>query len=79
MISESFSGPYTDLWALGVITYQMLVGDFPFKGKTSEEVFGRIKQANIDFPDDLNETAKAFIKGLLQLSPLDRLGYHSDD
>jgi serine/threonine protein kinase len=32
-----------DLWALGVIIFQMLSGRVPFKGKTQENTFEKIK------------------------------------
>ena len=43
MLLASASGPFTDLWALGVIAYQMLTGDLPFQGKSEEQVFAAIK------------------------------------
>jgi serine/threonine protein kinase len=32
MLSSSSSGPFTDLWALGVIVYQIVCGEVPWKG-----------------------------------------------
>jgi serine/threonine protein kinase len=39
MLNENRSGPSTDLWALGVIIYQMRVGQVPFNGQFDYEVF----------------------------------------
>jgi len=32
MLNDSVSGPFTDLWALGVIVFQLVSGDLPWKG-----------------------------------------------
>jgi serine/threonine protein kinase len=39
MLEYNNSGKYTDLWALGCIIYQMLVGKSPFQAKTKDKVF----------------------------------------
>ena len=41
MLDRNTSGTFTDLWALGVIVYQILVGETPWKGK-EYEVFQQI-------------------------------------
>ena len=36
MLKNSASGPFTDLWAFGVIAFQLLCDDYPFKGVTRD-------------------------------------------
>ena len=31
-----------DLWAMGVLMYVLLVGDYPFQGETHEEIYKNI-------------------------------------
>lgn len=32
---REYAGPPADIWALGVLLYALLCGNFPFKGKTN--------------------------------------------
>ena len=43
MIETKQSTYSSDLWALGVMIFQMLSGKIPFKGKTQENTFEKIK------------------------------------
>lgn len=39
MLDSSVSGPFTDLWALGVIVYQIINGEVPWKGTQEFGIF----------------------------------------
>ena len=39
MLNSSSSGPFTDLWALGVIVYQIVCGEVPWKGNQEMQIF----------------------------------------
>lgn len=47
MLEHTMSGPFTDLWAVGCIIFQMLSGDAPFRGATDFETFEIITKRNI--------------------------------
>ena len=57
-----FSG---DLWALGCIVYQMLIGFPPFYGSHEFEIFQKIRKYQIYFPNELAEPFKNLIFSLL--------------
>lgn len=65
-----------DIWAVGVLTYIMLSGKPPFKGKTKDEVFVEITSKNINYSGEIWKTnskdAKAFVKRLLLRDPRQR-------
>jgi len=39
MLNDSTSGPFSDMWALGVIVYQVVCGEVPWKGNKDFVVF----------------------------------------
>lgn len=64
----------SDLWALGCIIYQMLVGQYPFQAPNEYLTFQQILNCRYEFPDDFDADARDLIENLLQLDPLQRLG-----
>ncbi|KAK3918779.1 Aurora kinase A-A [Frankliniella fusca] len=62
-----------DLWSLGVLCYEFLVGKPPFEAETYEETYARISRAQYSFPDHVSQSARDLITKLLQLNPNNRL------
>ncbi|XP_044519956.1 serine/threonine-protein kinase N3 [Gracilinanus agilis] len=63
-----------DWWGLGVLLYEMLVGECPFPGDTEEEVFDCIVNEEAPYPHFLSVEGLALIQKLLQKCPEKRLG-----
>lgn len=61
MISAKEVGPATDIWAMGVILYQLLSGKLPFAAKTVEKVCARVLN---DSPTPLREVMPGCPDGL---------------
>ena len=62
-----------DLWSLGVLCYEFLVGKPPFEAETYEDTYARISRAQYSFPDHVSPSAKDLISKLLQINPNNRL------
>ncbi|XP_037654594.1 serine/threonine-protein kinase N3 isoform X1 [Choloepus didactylus] len=68
-----------DWWGLGVLLYEMLVGECPFPGDTEEEVFDCIVNADASYPCFLSVQGLELIQKLLQKCPEKRLGAGEQD
>ncbi|KAM3878063.1 aurora kinase A [Diretmus argenteus] len=64
-----------DLWSLGVLCYEFLVGRPPFETKTNEETYRKISRVEYSYPDRANVSAGArdLIGRLLKHNPMQRL------
>jgi serine/threonine protein kinase len=62
-----------DLWCLGVLTYEFLVGRPPFENDNANETYRRITNVDFSFPSHVNELAADFVKCLLRRNPNERM------
>ncbi len=71
--NEGYEGFYIDHWSLGVLLYAMLCATIPFKAQNMKELLKVIRTTPVTFPVPLSENAKSIVKGLLTISPYERL------
>ncbi|KAJ7232851.1 other/AUR protein kinase [Mycena haematopus] len=63
-----------DHWALGVLTYEFMVGAPPFEDRRShKETYHRIAAVDLRFPSTISDEAKDLITRLLQYDPQKRI------
>ncbi|KAL3844982.1 hypothetical protein ACJIZ3_002385 [Penstemon smallii] len=71
------SGPESDVWSIGVITYILLCGRRPFWDKTEDGIFKEVLRNKPDFRrkpwQSISVAAKDFVKKLLVKDPRARL------
>ena len=67
----------TDIWAFGVMLYQMIFNTTPFKDQSAYLTFRKIESAKIKYPtdsNDISEEAKDLLNKIFVVDPKKRLG-----
>lgn len=64
--SRDYDGK-ADIWSVGCILYEMLVGVYPFKGMNEADLLNNIKTKELTIPKDV-EVSKPSIDVLIKVS-----------
>lgn len=73
IVSKQTYDQRTDLWCVGILTFELLTGKPPFESKTQKTTEKRIKRCVIDYPGYLSKRARDFIGSFLKKNPYERM------
>ena len=62
-----------DIWSLGSLCYQMLLGNNPFNAYNMQELMKKIEEGTYKVPTYLSKEVVSFLNGMLQYTPYKRL------
>ncbi|CAB3399976.1 unnamed protein product [Caenorhabditis bovis] len=79
VLSDSSYTRAIDWWGLGVLIFEMLVGEPPFNGEDEEEIFDSIISEEVRYPRYLSVEAISIMRRLLRKTPEKRLGSSERD
>ena len=64
---NNYNGFKTDIWAIGIILYAMLVGYLPFEDNDNDILFQKILECDLEFPDLLSNLSIYIITKILNV------------
>ena len=73
MVEHKTHGEKVDLWCLGILCYEFLVGKPPFEAESTKDTYARIVKCDLRFPPHVSDGARDLICKLLRCNPKDRL------
>ncbi|KAG5462543.1 MAG: kinase-like domain-containing protein [Olpidium bornovanus] len=79
ILREQKYGRAVDWWAFGVLIYEMLLGQSPFRGDDEDEIFDAILEDEILYPHNMSRDSVSILQKLLTRDPDKRLGAGRSD
>eukprot|EP01057_Protomagalhaensia_wolfi_P000305 Protomagalhaensia_wolfi_Nauph_80__304@NODE_116_length_3599_cov_9_966292_g89_i0_p2_GENE_NODE_116_length_3599_cov_9_966292_g89_i0NODE_116_length_3599_cov_9_966292_g89_i0_p2_ORF_typecomplete_len453_score69_61Pkinase/PF00069_25/2_4e74Pkinase_Tyr/PF07714_17/1_3e44Kinaselike/PF14531_6/3_4e16WaaY/PF06176_11/1_5e07Kdo/PF06293_14/7_3e07Pkinase_fungal/PF17667_1/2e06RIO1/PF01163_22/9e05APH/PF01636_23/0_0015YrbLPhoP_reg/PF10707_9/0_14ActFrag_cataly/PF09192_10/0_3_NODE_116_length_3599_cov_9_966292_g89_i01780 len=74
IIQSKGHGKSVDWWALGILIFEMLVGAPPFYDENPMNIYKKVLEGNVDFPEFLESKAKDLVRKLLTQDRTKRYG-----
>ena len=62
-----------DIWGLGTICYEMLIGKSTFDSESMKELLNKVERGNYFLPSNLSKEVVSFLNGMIQYEPKKRL------
>ena len=62
-----------DIWSLGTLCYQMLIGNSAFDAFNMKELVAKVEEGSYKVPTNLSKEVVSFLNGMLQYDPKKRL------
>ncbi|PKI84421.1 Pkc1p [Malassezia vespertilionis] len=79
ILLEQRYGRAVDWWAFGILLYEMLLGQAPFRGDDEDEIFDAILEDEPLYPIQMPRESVSLLQRLLTRDPSKRLGAGPDD
>lgn len=68
----------SDIWALGIIIFQMVTNIMPFNAPNEYHIYQKIQNLDYEYPDEFDPNARDLVSSLIKLEPSERLGATDD-
>lgn len=79
MLGTRGVGKAADIYQLGAVLYELLVGLPPYYTENIKKLYENIKGANLQIPNYLSQNARNLLKKLLHKDPKQRIGVKTKD
>lgn len=73
MIENRPHDEHVDIWTLGILMYEFIVGNPPFEAESNTETYKRIATIDLKFPAHVSSAAKDLLVKILRKEPKERI------